>query len=48
VRNVGYKAVRPARGRPPAPGAPEVADEFEDVDAYADAPEALTDPLHSQ
>jgi DNA-binding response OmpR family regulator len=47
VRNVGYKAVRPARGRPPAPGA-EVADDFEDVDAYADAPESLTDPLHSQ
>src|SRR3984885_1338306 len=30
VRNVGYKAVRPARGRPPAAGT-EVADEFEDV-----------------
>ncbi|MDT5078447.1 MAG: hypothetical protein QOJ80_3084, partial [Mycobacterium sp.] len=47
VRNVGYKAVRPARGRPPAPGA-DVAEDFEDTDAYADAPEPLTDPLHSQ
>jgi DNA-binding winged helix-turn-helix (wHTH) protein len=50
VRNVGYKAVRPARGRPAAQGA-EVSDDLVDDSAY-DAPDslgdALVDPLRSQ
>ncbi len=55
VRNVGYKAVRPARGRAPAPGS-ELPDDPDD-DPYEDGgsplhdgnvPEALGDPLRSQ
>jgi DNA-binding response OmpR family regulator len=50
VRNVGYKAVRPARGRP-SPAGVEVSEEFDD-DGFADAPEGLSDvlndPLHTQ
>jgi DNA-binding winged helix-turn-helix (wHTH) protein len=42
VRNVGYKAVRPARGRPAA--GPELADEIVDEAAY-DAPDSLPEPL---
>ena len=38
VRNVGYKAVRPARGRPPAPGA-ELPDDLDDADGYDSAPD---------
>jgi DNA-binding response OmpR family regulator len=49
VRNVGYKAVRPARGRP-APSGAEASDEMADDSAY-DAPDslgdALVDPLRS-
>ncbi len=41
VRNVGYKAVRPARGRTPAAGA-DVPDELDD-DPYADAPDGLSE-----
>src|ERR1700704_5981735 len=37
VRNVGYKAVRPARGRPPVPGA-ELPDDPDDPDGYDAAP----------
>ncbi len=60
VRNVGYKAVRPARGRAPAPA----ADELDDVDGFGGDLEADLDgdlddsgfgsaagsfgPLHSQ
>ena len=46
VRNVGYKAVRPARGRTPSPDAEISDDEDEDGDfAASDSiPEAL-DPL---
>ncbi len=52
VRNVGYKAVRPARGRPPAPGS-DPSDDAEDYDAPPDRmpehmPDSLADPLHSQ
>jgi DNA-binding response OmpR family regulator len=51
VRNVGYKAVRPARGRPAAPGA-ELPDDLDDTDGYDPAPdglsESLVDPLRSQ
>jgi hypothetical protein len=51
VRNVGYKAVRPARGRPPAPGADMPDDLVDDAGVY-DAPDslsdALVDPLRSQ
>jgi len=43
VRNVGYKAVRPSRGRPPNP---EAADGDEDEDDSRQEP--LADPLHSQ
>jgi hypothetical protein len=50
VRNVGYKAVRPARGRPPAPGA-ELPDDLDDPDGYDTAPdgipESFSDPLRS-
>ena len=50
VRNVGYKAVRPARGRTPAPASdlsedPGVADDSDDFDAV---PEPFADPLRSQ
>jgi hypothetical protein len=51
VRNVGYKAVRPARGRPPAPGS-ELPDDFDDAAGYDSTPdtvpEAFVDPLRSQ
>jgi hypothetical protein len=50
VRNVGYKAVRPARGRP-APAGGEVSGDMIDDSAY-EAPDslgdALVDPLRSQ
>lgn len=46
VRNVGYKAVRPARGRAPAPEADDDEDVFDDDD-FGSASEAF-DPLHSQ
>ena len=45
VRNVGYKAVRPARGRAPAPEADD--DDVFDDDDFGTASEAF-DPLHSQ
>jgi hypothetical protein len=51
VRNVGYKAVRPARGRPPAPGsemADDLVDEAGGYDAPDSLPDALVDPLRSQ
>jgi DNA-binding response OmpR family regulator len=41
VRNVGYKAVRPARGRPPG----IESDNSEEVEPVQDS---LVDPLHSQ
>jgi len=55
VRNVGYKAVRPARGRPPVPEA-ELSDELagdlpgeeEDYDAPDGVPPTLADPLRTQ
>lgn len=55
VRNVGYKAVRPARGRTAAPE-PDPADDVDDVDGYAGenydtAPENMSDafdPLRTQ
>jgi hypothetical protein len=43
VRNVGYKAVRPTRGRPPS--SETVADDDPDADTRH---EPLADPLHSQ
>lgn len=44
VRNVGYKAVRPARGRPPAADPDD-----EDADPGRDGmQEPLVDPLRSQ
>jgi DNA-binding response OmpR family regulator len=46
VRNVGYKAVRPARGRAPQPETDEGEDVFDDDD-FGSASEAF-DPLHSQ
>jgi len=49
VRNVGYKAVRPARGRTPAPDADVSEDPgLGDTDAYDSVPEPLADPLRSQ
>jgi DNA-binding winged helix-turn-helix (wHTH) protein len=50
VRNVGYKAVRPARGRPQAAG-PDLTDDIVDEAAYDapdNLPDALADPLRSQ
>jgi DNA-binding response OmpR family regulator len=55
VRNVGYKAVRPARGRPQPTGAEVPDDPYED-DPYEDdpaldtshGPQALGDALRSQ
>ena len=32
VRNVGYKAVRPARGRPQAPDTHDADDDLDDID----------------
>jgi hypothetical protein len=43
VRNVGYKAVRPARGRPPAPES-DIEDMVDDAGGY-DAPDSLPDAL---
>jgi hypothetical protein len=51
VRNVGYKAVRPARSRSPAPGseaADDMVDEAMGYDAPDSVPNALADPLRSQ
>jgi DNA-binding winged helix-turn-helix (wHTH) protein len=50
VRNVGYKAVRPARGRTPAVAsdAPEDAGAAGDPDDFDAVPEPLADPLRSQ
>jgi DNA-binding winged helix-turn-helix (wHTH) protein len=47
VRNVGYKAVRPARGRPPAPGSDieDMVDEPGGYEAADSLPDALADPL---
>jgi DNA-binding winged helix-turn-helix (wHTH) protein len=48
VRNVGYKAVRPARGRTPAAGA-DAPDDIDDAyDPPIVLPEELADPLRSQ
>jgi DNA-binding winged helix-turn-helix (wHTH) protein len=52
VRNVGYKAVRPARGRTPAAEpddteAPEGADSGSDSNS-GDLQDPLVDPLHTQ
>ena len=51
VRNVGYKAVRPARGRTPAPASDAARRRrrrrYDDADVDA-VPEALADPLRSQ
>jgi DNA-binding winged helix-turn-helix (wHTH) protein len=44
VRNVGYKAVRPTRGRPPSS---EPADD-DDESGSGNYQEPLADPLHSQ
>ncbi|ATA27746.1 phosphate regulon transcriptional regulatory protein PhoB [Mycobacterium lepraemurium] len=45
VRNVGYKAVRPARGRPPvAEAESDSASESESEDVH----DPLVDPLHTQ
>ncbi|HEY4796046.1 MAG TPA: DNA-binding response regulator, partial [Mycobacterium sp.] len=44
VRNVGYKAVRPTRGRPPTS---EPADDDDESDS-GNYQEPLADPLHSQ
>src|SRR3954469_24715996 len=41
VRNVGYKAVRPARGRPPAPET-DLEDDFDDGEAYDAEPDAVS------
>jgi len=46
VRNVGYKAVRPARGRQSAPGA-ETPEDLEDDD-YGDGPDDTPTPLVEQ
>jgi DNA-binding response OmpR family regulator len=50
VRNVGYKAVRPARGRPSAPGSEPPEDLADDsaFDAPDSLPDVLADPLRSQ
>ncbi|GAB4988320.1 hypothetical protein MAHJHV60_15130 [Mycobacterium avium subsp. hominissuis] len=50
VRNVGYKAVRPARGRPPvaeADDAESESDSASESDAE-DVHDPLVDPLHTQ
>jgi DNA-binding winged helix-turn-helix (wHTH) protein len=44
VRNVGYKAVRPTRGRPPSS---EPAGDYDESDSD-NYQEPLADPLHSQ
>jgi DNA-binding winged helix-turn-helix (wHTH) protein len=49
VRNVGYKAVRPARGRPTADVDLPDDDDAGAYDSAPDAvPDALVDPLRSQ
>jgi DNA-binding response OmpR family regulator len=45
VRNVGYKAVRPTRGRPPG-GGPDTDDDGEPD--LGSRPEPLVDPVHNQ
>jgi DNA-binding winged helix-turn-helix (wHTH) protein len=45
VRNVGYKAVRPARGRTPSSENVVAADDESAADTLQ---ESLADPLHSQ
>ena len=50
VRNVGYKAVRPVRGRTQAAGT-DLPDDLDDSGAYdspVSLPEELADPLRSQ
>jgi DNA-binding winged helix-turn-helix (wHTH) protein len=51
VRNVGYKAVRPARRRPPVPE-PDLGEDFDDADVYdqdpADFAGGVGDPLRTQ
>ena len=51
VRNVGYKAVRPARGRPPVPES-DLGEDYDDADAYdqdpAGFPDGVGDPLRTQ
>ena len=48
VRNVGYKAVRPARGRTPAAGA-DAPDDIDDAyDGPIEVPDELADPLRAQ
>jgi DNA-binding winged helix-turn-helix (wHTH) protein len=48
VRNVGYKAVRPARGRPTAAGS-DAPDDLDDAyDAPVGLPDELADPLRTQ
>jgi DNA-binding response OmpR family regulator len=44
VRNVGYKAVRPVRGRPPTAGT-DVGDVADEADGLASGPGDLPDPL---
>ena len=45
VRNVGYKAVRPARGRPPSAG-PELSDDAaEDTNGFDAGPDSLPESL---
>jgi hypothetical protein len=48
VRNVGYKAVRPARGRPPTPGDADLDDDLEDDDGFDDSPEDVSGSLAEQ
>lgn len=43
VRNVGYKAIRPARGRPPAPGLRGDDEIDNEIDNETDASEAAPD-----
>ncbi|BBZ02743.1 transcriptional regulator [Mycolicibacterium chitae] len=43
VRNVGYKAVRPARGRNASPGPDEVGDEEDDLAGPLVVPDSLAD-----
>ena len=51
VRNVGYKAVRPARGRPSVPES-QLGDDYDDGEAYDQDPagfaDGLGDPLRTQ
>jgi len=53
VRNVGYKAVRPARGRPQAAAEPEFAEDDEEAyddrdDVVDDSMRSMSQPLRSQ